>query len=88
MLDKNKGKRPEWFDPEKYCWKKEIEVSNVVVSHSRGGLELLLMAMSFPKALDLLDDPNVWIADTATSCDSTPHSKGAVNIQQWWSHLQ
>jgi hypothetical protein len=27
MLDKNKGKRPEWFDPEKYCWKKEKEVS-------------------------------------------------------------
>jgi hypothetical protein len=61
MLDKNKGKRPDWFDPEKYCRKKEKELSNVAVSHSREGLELLLMAMSFPKALDLLDDPNVWI---------------------------
>jgi hypothetical protein len=34
MLDKNKGKRPEWFDPEKYCQKKEKEVSNAAVSHS------------------------------------------------------
>jgi hypothetical protein len=55
MLDKNKGKRPEWFDAEKYCRKKEKEVCNAAVSHSRGGLELLLMAMSFPKAFELLD---------------------------------
>jgi hypothetical protein len=57
-------------------------VSNAAASHSRGGLELLLMAMSFPKALDILDDPNVWIADTAASCDSTPHSRGAVNVRK------
>jgi hypothetical protein len=81
MLDKNKGKRPDWFDQEKYCQKKEKEVSNAAVNHSREGLELLLMAMSFPKALDLLDDPNVWIADTAASCDSTPCSRGAANIR-------
>jgi hypothetical protein len=72
MLDKNKGKRPEWFDPEKYCRKKEKEVSNVAVSHSRGGLELLLMVLS---SLDLLDDLNTWIADTAASCNSMPHPK-------------
>jgi hypothetical protein len=82
MLDKNKAKRPEWFDPEKYCRKKEREVSNVAVSHSRGGLELLLMALSFPKALDLLDNLNIWIADTVASCDSTPHSRGAVNVRR------
>jgi hypothetical protein len=57
-------------------------VSNAAVSHSRGGLELLLMAMSFPKALDILDDLNMWIADTAASCDSTPHSGGAVNVRK------
>jgi hypothetical protein len=82
MLDKNKSKQPEWFDPEKYCCKKEKEVSNAAVSHSRGGLELLLMAMSFPKALDILDDPNVWIVNTGASCNSTPHSKGAVNMRK------
>jgi hypothetical protein len=48
----------------------------------RGGLELLLMVLSFPKARDLLDDLNVWIADTAASCDSTPHSRGAVNVRR------
>jgi hypothetical protein len=82
MLDKNKSKQPEWFDLEKYCHKKEKEVSNAAVSHSRGGLELLLMVMSFPKALDILDNPNMWIADTAASCNSTPHSRGAVNIRK------
>jgi hypothetical protein len=71
MLDKNKGKRPEWFNPEKYSQKREQEVSNAAVSRSKGGFQLLLMAMSFPKALELLNDPNVWIADTAASCDST-----------------
>jgi hypothetical protein len=40
------------------------------------------MAMSFPKALELLDDPNVWIANTAASCDSTPHSRVAVNVRK------
>jgi hypothetical protein len=34
MLDKNKGNRPEWFDPEKYCQKKEKEVSNAAVSNA------------------------------------------------------
>jgi hypothetical protein len=51
MLDKNKGKRPECFDQEKYCQKKEKEVSNAAVSQSRGGLELLLMAISSPRHL-------------------------------------
>jgi hypothetical protein len=82
MLDKNKGKRPEWFDPEKYCRKREQEVSNAAVSRSKGGFELLLMAMSFPKALELLNDPNVWIANTAALCDSTPHSRGAENVRK------
>jgi hypothetical protein len=82
MLDKNKGKRPGWFDPEKYCQKREQEVSNAAVSRSKGGFELLMMAMSFPKALELLNDPNVWIANTVASCDSTPHSRGAENVQK------
>jgi hypothetical protein len=57
-------------------------VSNAAVSHSKGGFELLLMAMSFPKALELLNDPNVWIANTAASCDSTPHSRGPENVRK------
>jgi hypothetical protein len=44
------------------------------------GPELLLTALSIPKDMKLLDDPNVWIADTGATCDSTPHAKGAVNL--------
>jgi hypothetical protein len=42
----------------------------------------LLMALSFPKALDLLDNPNMWIANTAASCNLTPHSRGAVSMRK------
>jgi hypothetical protein len=42
----------------------------------------MLMAMSFPKDLSILEDPNVWIADTAATCDSTPHCQGAVNLRK------
>jgi hypothetical protein len=55
-------------------------VSNDAVSQARD--ELLLMAMSCPKALDLLDNLNIWIAVTAASCNSTPHQQGAVNIRK------
>jgi hypothetical protein len=81
MLKKNKSKRPDWFDIEKYPKKgnnkKTKEVS--VVGH---GPELLLATMSFPNSLKLLDDPNIWIADTGATCDSTPHDDGAVNIRK------
>jgi hypothetical protein len=80
MLEKNTGKRPEWFDPEKYNKKKQREVSTTAVNQTRDRPELMLMAMSFPKDLSILEDPNAWIADTAATCDSTPHRQGAVNL--------
>jgi hypothetical protein len=42
----------------------------------------MLMAMSFPKDLSILENPNIWIADTAATCDSTPHHQGAINLQE------
>jgi hypothetical protein len=84
MLDKNKNKRPDWFDPVKYNKKKNQDSSEMgAVSRSstgNDGPEMLLSALSFPKTLKLLEDPNIWIADTAATCDSTPHDIGAENI--------
>eukprot|EP00957_Ditylum_brightwellii_P113341 8643040-Ditylum_brightwellii.AAC.1 len=46
-------------------------------------MEVLLIAndkaMYFPETLELLLDPNVWVADTGTSCDSTSHVLGLTN---------
>jgi hypothetical protein len=52
------------------------EVSNAAVG---SGTEKLLMAMHFPRMIGLLDDPNIWIVDTAATCDSTPSFVGGVN---------
>jgi hypothetical protein len=36
--------------------------------------------MHFPMLLKFLEHPNVWVGDTAASCDSTPHKTGLVKI--------
>eukprot|EP00957_Ditylum_brightwellii_P074255 5642208-Ditylum_brightwellii.AAC.1 len=46
-------------------------------------MEVLLMAndkaIHFPEMLELLLDPNVWVADTGASCNSTCHMHGLTN---------
>jgi hypothetical protein len=37
--------------------------------------------MAFPQEFALLFDPNVWIADTGASADSTPYSMGATMVR-------
>jgi hypothetical protein len=39
-------------------------------------IEYLLCGMTFPKDVGFLNDPNVWIADTAATVHMTPHSQG------------
>jgi hypothetical protein len=84
MLDKNKNKCPDWFDPIKYNKKKNNDsnemgaVSCSSIGHD--GPEILLSALSFPKALKLLEDPNIWIADMVATCNSLPHDIGAENV--------
>jgi hypothetical protein len=61
-----KTRAPEWFDPEILSEEGERSLQCGSQSFKRG-LELWLMVLSFPKALDLLDN-------------STPHSRGAVDM--------
>src|SRR5687768_12990192 len=44
--------------------------------------ELLLMVRDcvVPNSMSILQDPNIWIADTGTSVDSTRMSEGCVNM--------
>ena len=48
-----------------------------------GTVETLFMGvdMEFPKVLKFLEHPNVWVGDTAASCDSSPHSVAMTNIK-------
>jgi hypothetical protein len=81
MLKKNKKKCPDWFDPEKYSTKGKknnrnghhnSEVRAVGRSGRGSGVELLLSSMSFPNSLKLLENPNIWIANTGATCNITP----------------
>jgi hypothetical protein len=47
-----------------------------------GGTEQLLMAVAFPFSQALLEDPNVWIADTAATSNSTPHAVGMCDLRE------
>ncbi len=45
-------------------------------------MEFLLCGVTFPLQQDLLDDPNVWIADSAAPVHSTPHSISLTNVKE------
>jgi len=73
---KNADKVPSWYKK-----KKDDGVQN----HNETGMnsvEVLLQSVDeieFPKTMKLLFDPNVWIADTGASVDSTGHAIGTIN---------
>ena len=37
--------------------------------------------MQFPTSMEMLSDPNVWIADTGATCHSTLHQDGLTNLK-------
>ena len=45
-------------------------------------IEFLLCGMTFPSDVGFLNDPNVWIADTAATVHMTPHRTGLTNIRK------
>jgi hypothetical protein len=64
-------------------WKSKMEQQGAVTDHNE---QLLLMAkestklMTFNPTVELLRDPNIWIADTGASCDSTFSISGLSNL--------
>ena len=76
------------------CWDKEENAAQRPINYrpAAGGkvknayvdggstVEFLLMAgITFPNKQSYLSDPSVWIADTAATVHTTPHSYGAIN---------
>ena len=43
-------------------------------------VEYQLASLKFPKAMEMLSDPNVWIADSATTVHMTANENGAISI--------
>jgi hypothetical protein len=75
--EENKDKRPKGY-------KVSTEKANAAVDNNSGGgtVEFLLCGVTFPLQQDLLDDPNVWIADSAATVHSTPHSISLTNVKE------
>jgi hypothetical protein len=96
-LEENKDRCPEWYDPEKHKKKMESsdnsskssdekEVANAAVNC---GPKLLLMTMDYCDATESeMCDPNIWIADTGTTCDVSPYLQGAMKFVNNTSEIQ
>lgn len=84
MKESNKSKRPQWLQEKM----KNGEQANVNVDGGEDDAsgEFILCnvdkkKMTFPKSQLLLNDPNIWIADTAATTHLTVHSAGMVNMK-------
>jgi hypothetical protein len=38
--------------------------------------------LEFPRSMDLLDDPDIWIADSGCSAHCTGHKHGMIDVQE------
>jgi len=52
------------------------DVPATVVMPENCGIELAFMGMVFSDNAQMLNDPNVWIGDTAATVHTTPHKIG------------
>jgi hypothetical protein len=69
----NEGKKPQWL--------KNKEQASAAIGRSTAP-ELLLCGLTFPTSQKTLEDPNVWIGDTAATTHSTPHTQGLYDMQE------
>jgi hypothetical protein len=73
-IEGNKDKRPSG-------WKSKFgtEHVNAAIDEGHSGPEFLLSAFTFPDRLHLMNDPNLWIADTAATYHTSNNKKGLIN---------
>ena len=69
---------PQWYKDKK----NRGEIS-AATSSNTSGFEVLFAAtaQAFPNSMDLLRDPNIWIADTGASMDTTGHKIGMYDMK-------
>jgi hypothetical protein len=68
----NEDKKPQWLLKNKEQASTGIGRSTVP--------ELILCGLTFPNSQKILEDPNVWIGDTAATTHSTPHTLGLYGM--------
>ena len=76
----NKAKRPTGYKTAKERGTGSEKAASAV--DGNGKTEFLLCALTFPEEQGLLDDPNVWIADTAATVHMTPYRNGISNVRK------
>ena len=74
LKEENKDKRPKGF--------KVPGETTTVATDGGNKVEYLLCGMTFPDDHELLNDPNVWIADTGATVHHTPHQCGLNNVRE------
>ena len=81
---------PEWYNNKKKKNtgddnNKETEITAVMTTRgeerSRSMEIIFCVVQAFPNALQILQDPNVWLADSGATVDSTRHTIGMTNIR-------
>jgi hypothetical protein len=65
----------------KLQWLKNKEQVRAAIGRSAAP-ELLLCGLTFPTSQKILEDPNVWIGDTAATTHSTPHTQGLYDMKK------
>jgi hypothetical protein len=76
MKEENKGKRPKGY-------RTGGEQGTAAVDNGDGPeVEFTLSGITFPSSQVLLDDPNVWIGDTAATVHMTSHKQGFINLHE------
>jgi hypothetical protein len=78
--DGNKAKRPMGFRTAKERGTGGEKAASAV--DGRKTTDFLLCALTFPEETGVLDDPNLWIADTAATVHMTPYRSGITNVRK------
>jgi hypothetical protein len=73
MKSGNENKKPQWL--------KNKEQVSAAIGRSTAP-ELLLCGLTFPTSQKILEDPNVWIGNTAATTHSTPHTQGLYDMKK------
>ncbi len=76
----NKAKRPKGYKTVKEQGTGSEKAASAV--DGRKTTEFLLCALTFPEETGLLDDPNVWIEDTAATVHMTPYPSGITSVRK------
>ena len=79
--EENKHKRPKGYKTANERSSGSETGASAVDGHGPK-IEFLLCGMSFPNDVEFLNDPNVWIADTAATVHMTPHREGLTNVRK------